>query len=128
MSHPLQEVVNQVSDLADFGFCGITDKEEDFRRDLESLLARQEQFEKVCEWIRSNLRPQRTFNQRRSSYALKHVAEADMEHYCTNGLLIAAMIHCGYAWRPVEATPNAAFKVSEGSVREVLRRVNERRK
>jgi hypothetical protein len=68
-------------------------------------------FVPVCQWVRSELHHIRTINNGRSSYTLKHICENAIGEYVSNGLLIAAMLACGFAWAS-NGTPNLFFSVS----------------
>ncbi|MEM7485484.1 MAG: hypothetical protein AAF348_09765 [Bacteroidota bacterium] len=46
--------------------------------------------------------PRARFNQKQSSYGLKHKVERQLNRYVSNGELIAAMILCGYAYQIVD--------------------------
>ena len=50
----------------------------------------------LLDWISCNLIPIKSFNTKHSSYRLKHILEADIGFYCTNGEFKGAMLESGY--------------------------------
>ena len=123
--NPIEEVAEQIPDLTEYGF-GVYGGEklrsgEAFQRDRDALLGSVERFEAACGWIRENLQQRKSFNYGRTSYGLKHIAEREIG-YITNGVFIAAMVHCGYSWQRVGMGPNARFNVSERAVKQVSKR------
>lgn len=68
----------------------------------------------------STLVPRQTFTKGRSSYGLKHVAEAyarshpelGLAPYMANGVFIAAMHQLGFKWRRIGSTPNAEYAIA----------------
>src|SRR5262245_23937425 len=89
--------------------------EEMFRRDGEDLMADVDGCTRAESWIRGMAR-RKTINRDRSSYGLKHVAEAEVG-YITNGAFICAAIHLGFAYE-ARSGPNPGFNISEKSVKQ----------
>ena len=57
----------------------------------------------IEDYIQTYFPPPRVrFNQRQSSYGLKHKAERKLGRYVSNGELIAVMILCGYSYKIVD--------------------------
>lgn len=79
---------------------------------VRELLESGERFATACGWIRKHLPPQPASRRYFSSYALKHIAEEEIG-YITNGLFIAAMLHCGHGFiRQGPDNPNGYFPLS----------------
>ena len=66
-------------------------------------------------WLALNIEPIRTINRRHSSYGLKHIFEADMGEYCSNGQFIVAALICGYG--ADLSHYNVCFGMGERSIR-----------
>lgn len=57
----------------------------------------------IRDYIQAYFPPPRVrFNQKQSSYDLKHRLERKLDRYVSNGELIAAMILCGYSYSIVD--------------------------
>lgn len=116
-------VMAKIPDLNDFGigfFCGhrskpAKERAQILRRDREQLLASAEDCTRVCKWL-AGLEKIRTINDRRTSYGLKHFAAGSIG-YVTNGVFIAAAVHCGFRYRLIPGSPNVQFGISERSLR-----------
>ena len=86
----------------------------DEHHSLESVLADREAmpqehaepFLLACEWIRENMPQSRKVCRRKSSYGLKDIAEKEIG-YIQNGTFIAAAIHCGLKFVPVDKKLNS---------------------
>jgi hypothetical protein len=91
------------------------ERERDLREGQAHLLSMESDFVKTCEWLES-IEKRKTINPNHSSYGLKHLAEKSVG-YITNGLFIAAAIHCGFKFKIRPGSPNAAFNMSEKSLR-----------
>lgn len=117
------------SELNDFGiglYGGHKDKPEHETTVInltnrQTLRSSGKAVEATVAWLRENIEPTRTINQRRSSYGIKHVADKDIG-YITNGVLIAAGIIAGYPYKIVPGSPNVSFGMSERSLRDVSTR------
>jgi hypothetical protein len=76
------------------------------------LLASEASFTTACAWIRRHLRPHLRSRRYFSSSALKHIAAREIGPV-SNGLFIAAMLHCGHRFlRQGEHNPNAYLPLS----------------
>ena len=93
----IQAAIDAIPGLNDYGIGlyssdqekPLSEQEEIKASNVERLLNSTEEFEKACTWIRENLTATNSFNSKRSSYGLKHIAEIEIE-YITNGVFIAA--------------------------------------
>src|SRR5690349_135793 len=97
----IQKVIDKLPQLTDAGVAvNIGNKmsqdeyEKKFHEDRESLLNSTEVFEKTCKWL-EHIQKIKTINQNHSSSDLKHIAERETG-YISNGVFIAAAIHCGF--------------------------------
>ncbi|AVI65855.1 hypothetical protein CKQ84_08140 [Shewanella sp. WE21] len=115
----IQAVINQVPELTDFGISIYTNgrvldktqKKAEFDKSQSSLLGSSESFEKTVSWLKQ-IEEIKSFNLRRSSYGIKHLAERDIG-YITNGVFIAAAIHSGFKYKINYDSPNVQFNMSE---------------
>ena len=121
----IKAVMKLVPDLTDFGI-GIyedgrglspEEKAEAFLSCKADLLNSTEAFQKAVEWV-SRINKAKSFNQKRSSYGLKHLAEKHIG-YITNGVFIAAAIHSGFDHKIQKNNPNVYFNMSESSIKEI---------
>ena len=121
----LREVAAAYPDLAAHGFDVRyrTQVRPAFQELRRRLLEEEERFASARQWIQRRLRPIQSFNERRTSYGLKHICEAEIG-YLTNGTFVAAMIACGYRVRRDGA--NAVFNVGERSVKEAAAAATEK--
>ena len=70
---------------------------------------------KVCEWL-ATVKPSRQSIAYPTSYGLKHTAEWHIGEYVSNGVFIAAAIHCGFRYRRDGDSANMLFAMSERSL------------
>ena len=70
----------------------------------------------LLDWIGINIIPRKTFNDRHSSYGLKHLVKLAPESnsYFTNGEFKGAMLKSGYTVKDISAL-NWIFNVSQKS-------------
>jgi hypothetical protein len=69
----------------------------------------------LSSWVATYLEPIKSFNERHTSYGLKHLFESSEEgFYITNGAFKGAMLDCGFRVKD-ETALNWAFNVSEKS-------------
>ncbi len=115
----IQKAIDQVPELTDFGI-GIfehgrgltpTQRTSKFQEYQQKLLDSAEEFEKTCEWLSTKER-RKTINKSHTSYGLKHMAERDIG-YITNGVFIAAAIHCGFKIQFFHGSANVCINISE---------------
>ncbi len=102
------------------------------QRETELLVERKKLQDSIddvlgtIEWLRSNISPIKTINDKHSSYGLKHLAEKELppKYYITNGVFIAAAIMSGYVYRQSvhHGSPNVEFAMSERSIKAVRNR------
>src|SRR3954467_4152410 len=118
----IQRVIEKVPGLNEFGV-GLyawgrpqEDRGAIFRADTEALLASEEACTKVCDWLGA-MEKTKTINTRDTSYGLKHLAAHEIG-YVTNGVFIAAAVHCGFPYRLTPGRPNVEFGISEKSLKE----------
>jgi hypothetical protein len=92
-----------------------------FKAEREQLRREGDVFEAVCGFIVDNLEKRQTVDKGYShSYSLKHDVETALDIYVANGVLIAAMVACGFRYTETFFnSPNAWFNVTVGSVRAV---------
>jgi hypothetical protein len=123
----IQAVIDQIPQLNVYGIGVPHDRNrtaEDTQKEQEKLqaelLANIHLFEQICAWL-VPLKPKIEIKARElSSYTLKHVAERNIGRYVPNGVFIAAAIHCGFLFRPVEFTQNLLFNISKSKLRKIL--------
>lgn len=84
----------------------------------QRLLGRIEGFIKTCDWLTQVEKTKGIRRTTPSSYGLKHIAEKDIG-YISNGVFIAAAIHCGFKYTR-EANPH--FNMSPESIAAILER------
>jgi hypothetical protein len=114
MPHPLADILAHHPTLTTVGFESGADpaEEEAIALRRRELLANGDSFAAACAWIRRHLRPHLRSRRYFSSSALKHIAAREIGPV-SNGLFIAAMLHCGHRFlRQDERNPNAYFPLS----------------
>ncbi len=112
-------VIDRVPQLTYFGV-GLyespgEDYQEKLRQKQEQLLESSAICTKVCEWL-ATIEPAKTMNRHRTSYGLKHTVELQIGEYVSNGVFIAAAIHCGFRYRRDGDSANMLFGMSERSL------------
>ena len=118
MNKDIETVVEKIPQLTDFGigiyqrFKGTREERlTEFKKQQEILLNSEEAFYRVVEWLED--KPKRkSINYKHTSYGLKHIAEKKIG-YITNGVFIAAMVHCGFDYKQISGSPNVRFNISE---------------
>ena len=117
LTHPLAAVLAEHPTLTAYGFENSEEADPDEMAERSAELRRSEAtFDAACVWIREHLPPTPRSRGYYSSYYLKHLAEAEIG-YLSNGLFIAAMIHCGHRFRqPGRGNPNAYFPLHKRKV------------
>lgn len=90
---------------------------EKFNNSQEQLLNSIETFEAACKWL-SGVKKIKSINRNHSSYELKHIVEKDIG-YISNGVFIAAALHCGFDFKANESK-NVMFNMSEESIKEKI--------
>lgn len=93
------------------------DREVYFAAAKSSLLGSAYDCTRVCEWLTAIAATRKSVNPYAGSYQLKHIVEAVLQTYISNGQLIAAAIHFGLTYRTRAQSPNATFNVSEKFMR-----------
>lgn len=125
----MRSVMEKISNLTNFGLgtyiepgSSLAERKKNFDRDRAELLEAEYllQFERCVCWLNHEIARTVKINQNYSSYGLKHIVERDIG-YLTNGVFIAAAVHCGFRWREY-ADPNPCFNVSGHSIRAVIKR------
>lgn len=66
----------------------------------------------VLDWIRTRIRKINTYNDRHSSYGLKHILERELNIYLTNNQFKHAMLICGYVPKD-ETELNWVYQISQ---------------
>jgi hypothetical protein len=75
----------------------------------------QEEILTLASWVATYLDPITSFNERHTSYGMKHLFESSKEgFYVTNGAFKGAMLDCGFKVKEKTAL-NWVFNVSEKS-------------
>jgi hypothetical protein len=128
-THPLVAVLAKHPTLTAYGFENPDETDPaEMQERSEELRKSEAAFDAARVWIREHLPPTPRSRGYYSSYYLKHVAEAEVG-YLTNGLFIAAMIHCGHRFRqPGRGNPNAYFPLHKRRVVGLDRRAERRRR
>lgn len=77
----------------------------------------------LCNWIRNNLVPIKSFNTSITSYGLKHLMEHDNPDLCFyNGAFKGAMLSCGFKVKDKNST-NWVFNISNRSLSLIKQRL-----
>ena len=128
-NHPLAAILAEHPTLTVYGFENPEETNPDEMAGRSAELRKSEAtFDAACTWIREHLPPTPRSRGYYSSYYLKHVAEVEIG-YLTNGLFIAAMIHCGHRFRQLgRGNPNAYFPLHKRQVVGLDRRAERRRR
>jgi len=123
MESEIFEILDQYPNLNYFGFGlinngkGLTESEQKLKlkKLQDELFANIAQIEHVVNWLH-NVDEIRSFNQNRSSYGLKHLAEKTAPNsYVANGSFIVGAILANF--RVKIDRPNAYFNMSEKSLK-----------
>ncbi len=127
----LQHIIKKIPRLTIFGLGIYTEtsrspieRRKKFDAERTKLLEAEylAQFEKCVCWLNHEIWPTSRINKKYSSYGLKHIAERDIG-YVTNGVFIAAAVHCGFRWKvDGDDDPNPCFNVSTHAVEAAIRR------
>ena len=72
-------------------------------------------------WVLTSLEPTKSFNDRHTSYGLKHMASHDLGIYFSNEEFKGVMVKLGYRVRD-RTEPNWVFNVSERSIARICER------
>ncbi|ACU34547.1 hypothetical protein [Actinosynnema mirum] len=99
--------------LSWFGTQTLAERREQARAWRDELRRSAADVIEVCQWLRENIRPIKTPQQR--SYGLKHLVEQNIGKYVSNGELIAAALMAGYPMGPIDG-PNTVFGMSQRDV------------
>ena len=112
--------MNKLPMLTDFGLgipygTPIKRRSKAIKAEKSRLLNSEERFEAACEWLQG-LEKTLTINTRHTSYFMKHIAERRIGGHLSNGVFIAAAIHCGFSFKPSRHYPNLFFNIDEESL------------
>jgi len=116
----IQRAIKQLPMLTDFGL-GLpqgTRKRQRarlMREEKARLLASEERFESACEWLQ-DVDKTRAINTKHNSYFIKHITERRIGGHLSNGVFIAAAVHCGFAVQTAKSFPNVLFNMDEDSL------------
>jgi|TARA_E500000331_G_scaffold300872_1_gene302008 hypothetical protein len=80
------------------------------------ITKRPKEFKAICDFLKENITHIKTITEEHNSnsYGWKHIVESNINHYISNGMLIAAALACGYKMKyKKEYGPNALFGMSE---------------
>ncbi|HSC11194.1 MAG TPA: hypothetical protein VLC97_09495 [Rhodanobacteraceae bacterium] len=129
----LRRILADHPDLSDYGLGKAVSfrwtkaqVEEHFAKSRESIAVNIERFRATRDWLRG-IAKIKTINPKRSSYGMKHIAEAEIG-YITNGVFIAAALSLGFTMRRYPGSPNPSFNISERSITDAWRRIEEQRR
>lgn len=119
----IENVINQIPELTDFGIgiyengkgLSTSEYELEFKKNQNLLLKSTDSFDKTVNWL-CDIKKIKRINNKHTSYELKHLAEKDI-NYITNGVFIAAAIHCGFNYKLEKGCPNVLFNMSEKSIK-----------
>ena len=114
--------MKQSPNLTDFGLglpYGVPFRLRKKIRKLEQkrLLESEERFESTCEWLQGICKSG-SINTMHSSYFIKHIAERRIGGHLSNGVFIAAAIHCGFDVKESKKFPNIFLNINEESLQE----------
>jgi len=120
----IQKSISKLPNLTYFGVGlydngkGLSQVEYDkqFKEEQDRLLNSVKAFNETCAWL-LQINKIKSINTKHSSYGLKHIVEKDIG-YITNGVFIAAAIHCGFDFKVEEGNPNVSFNMSEKSIKQ----------
>lgn len=87
------------------------------REEKARLLASEERFESACEWLQG-VDKTREINTRHNSYFIKHITERRIGGHLSNGVFIAAAVHCGFTVQTARDFPNVLFNMDETSLQD----------
>ena len=118
----IEAVMEMVPELNDSGI-GVCDKSIKSEEERQATMARWKEelldsvveFQATCVWL-GRLEKSKKINEDGTSYGLKHIA-AHQIGYITNGVFIAAAIHCGFDYETYPGHPSVCFNMSKKSVR-----------
>lgn len=95
---------------------------EEFNWRRQSLSEDTNSFEKVCQWLNDQgISKIKTMNRNHTSYGYKHMVEENLGGYISNGIFIAAAIHCGFDYKITPGSLNVEFNISEKSISKLKR-------
>lgn len=104
------EAMKAYPTLVKNGFCGFENPGKTEPEDRAALLSATDEIERARGWLAAQTR-RATFNRRRSSYGLKHVAESATGGYISNGALIVAALMEGWKVERISNSPNARLNI-----------------
>ncbi len=116
----IQRVIKQLPLLTDFGL-GLPhgtkpkDRAKKMREEKHRLLNSEERFEAACNWLQG-VSKTTEINTMHSSYFIKHITERRIGGHLSNGVFIAAAIHCGFSFKPSGHYPNLFFNMNKNDL------------
>jgi len=116
----IQRAIKELPMLTDFGLGvpgSIKNRKKSFKQEQQRLLSSHERFEATCEWLQG-VDKTLAINTKYTSYFLKHIVEQRIGGHVSNGVFIAAAIHCGFDYKHSKSYPNLFFNMSEDSIQE----------
>jgi hypothetical protein len=120
----IEKIITKYPDLNDSGLglpknkhkISSDEYKQELKESQKNLLESTEDFRKACQWLSSKNKIQ-TINRSHSSYGLKKIAEKEIG-YISNGIFIAAAIHCGFKVQEFPGSPNVCINISEKSLKD----------
>jgi hypothetical protein len=109
----LEKAANKIP-LTDYGVWWDVENA-DFQHLKNGLLAQTDLFEKICKWL-EDIKKIKSINKNKSSYTIKHIIEKEFGEYVSNGIVIAAAIHCGFKYEIYKGSPTSFFNMSNKSL------------
>ena len=118
----IQRAIKVLPGLTDYGngipgWTPIRQRSKKLKVEKSRLLESEERFESACQWLQ-NIDKTEVINTINSSYYLKHIAERRIGGHLSNGVFIAAAIHCGFSYQTARNFPNVVFNMDEDSLQE----------
>lgn len=88
-----------------------------YESEYDLLLQRKiEDYNKIKEWVDTELMPymtRKSFNERHSSYGLKHTAENELGFYVSNGDIKLILLEKGVPFKFEPGSPNTVYPLSQ---------------
>lgn len=119
----IQRVMKTLPLLTDYGIgppygTRLRDRSKVIKQEKRKLLSSEEGFEAACDWMK-DINKTVGINTKHNSYFLKHILERRLGiGHISNGVFIAAAIHCGFNYKIARHYPNVVFNMDQSSIQE----------